>query len=96
MTSDVTISGGADDVWIFQIAGDLSMAPGVKITLVGGAQAKNIFWQVAGQATFGTTTHVEGIIMSMTGITFQIGASFNGSALAQTAVVLDGNAVTKL
>ena len=95
MPSDVTISGGADDVWIFQIAGNLTMSNDVKITLTGGAQAKNIFWQVAGQATLGTTTHFEGIIMSMTGITLQTGASFKGRALAQTAVILDGNAVTK-
>jgi len=95
MTSDVTISGSATDVWIFQIAGDLTMSPAVKITLNGGALAKNIFWQVAGQATLGTTTHFEGVILSMTGITFQTGASINGRALAQTAVVLDANAVTK-
>jgi hypothetical protein len=95
MTSDVTISGSATDVWIFQIAGDLTMSPAVRITLNGGALAKNIFWQVAGQATLGTTTHFEGVILSMTGITFQTGASINGRALAQTAVVLDANAVTK-
>jgi hypothetical protein len=93
--SDVTISGGADDVWIFQIAGDLSMSNGVNMTLTGGAQAKNIFWQVAGTVTMGTTTHFEGIVLSMTGITIQTGASFHGRALAQTAVVLDGNAITK-
>jgi hypothetical protein len=95
MPSDVTISGGANDVWIFQIAGDLSMSNGVNMTLTGGAQAKNIFWQVAGTVTLGTTTHFEGIVLSMTGITIQTGASFHGRALAQTAVVLDGNAVTK-
>ena len=95
MPADVTISGGANDVWIFQISGDLLMSSAVKITLVGGAQAKNIFWQVAGQATLGTTSHFEGIILSMTGITLQTGASFNGRALAQTAVVLDANAVVK-
>ena len=95
LPSDVTISGGANDVWIFQIAGDLTMSSAVNITLSGGAQAKNIFWQVAGQATLGTTSHFEGIILSMTGITLQTGASMNGRALAQTAVVLDGNAVTK-
>ncbi len=94
LPSDVTISGGANDVWIFQIAGNLLMSNAVNVTLIGGAQAKNIFWQVAGQATFGTTTHFEGIILSMTGITFQTGASFKGRALAQTAVVLEGNAVT--
>jgi hypothetical protein len=94
LPSDVTISGGANDVWIFQIAGNLNMSAAVKVTLAGGAQAKNIFWQVAGQATFGTTSHFEGIILSKTGITFQTGASFNGRALAQTAVVLDKNTVT--
>ncbi|MBC7923125.1 MAG: DUF3494 domain-containing protein, partial [Ferruginibacter sp.] len=78
-----------------QIAGDLTLSSAVKVTLNGGAQAKNIFWQVAGQATLGTTTHFEGNILSMTGITFQTGASMKGRALAQTAVVLDANAVTK-
>jgi len=95
LPSDVTISGGASDVWIFQISGDLTVSSAVNVTLSGGALAKNIFWQVAGQATLGTTSHFEGIILSMTGINFQTGASMNGRALAQTAVVLDGNAVTK-
>jgi hypothetical protein len=95
MPSDVSISGGANDVWIFQISGDLSMSSAVNITLTGGAQAKNIFWQIAGQATLGTTSHFEGVILSKTGITFQTGASINGRALAQTAVILDSNAVTK-
>lgn len=95
MPSSITISGGANDVWIFQISGDLLMSNAVNMTLTGGAQAKNIFWQVAGQATFGTTSHVEGVILSMTGITFQTGASFKGRALAQTAIVLDANALTQ-
>lgn len=95
LPSSVTISGGANDVWIFQIAGNLTMSSAVNITLSGGAQAKNIFWQVAGQATLGTTSHFEGVILSMTGITLQTGASMNGRALAQTAVILDSNAVTK-
>ncbi len=92
---DVTIAGGANDVWIFQVAGNLTMSSAVKFTLSGGAQAKNIFWQVAGQATLGTTSHFEGNILSITGITLQTGASIKGRALAQTAVILDGNAVTK-
>jgi hypothetical protein len=93
--SDVTLSGSSTDVWIFQIAGNLTMSSAKKIILSGGAMAKNIFWQVAGQATLGTTSHFEGIILSMTGITLQTGASMNGRALAQTAVILDQNAVTK-
>jgi hypothetical protein len=90
----VTISGKSDDVWVFQIAGDLIVSSAVKVTLSGGAQAKNIFWQVAGQVTLGTTSQFEGVIMSWTAITLQTGASLHGRALAQTAVVLDGNVVT--
>ena len=92
--SSITISGTADDIWIFQIAGNLNMSTGINITLAGGAQAKNIFWQVAGEATFGTTSHFEGVLLSKTGITFQTGATMNGRALAQTAVILDGNSMT--
>jgi hypothetical protein len=95
LPSDITISGSSTAVWIFQIAGDLTMSNAVNITLIGGAQAKNIFWQVAGTATLGTTSHFEGIILSQTAVTIQTGASFHGRALAQTAVVLDGNAVTQ-
>ena len=91
--TNVTIAGGPNDVWIFQIAGNLTMSSAVKITLSGGAQAKNIFWQIAGEATLGTTSHFEGTILSMTGITLQTGASLNGRALAQTAVILDANAL---
>lgn len=94
--ADLTLTGGADDIWIFQIAGDLTQSPAVSITLNGGAQAKNIFWQVAGEATFGTTSHFEGNILSMTGITFLTSASMTGRALAQTAVILDANAITKV
>lgn len=93
--TSIVISGGANDVWIFQIAGNLNLSSAVNVTLSGGAQAKNIFWQVAGQATLGTTSHFEGIILSMTGITLQTGASLNGKALAQTAVILDSNVVVK-
>ncbi|AXP81629.1 hypothetical protein CJ739_2556 [Mariniflexile rhizosphaerae] len=93
--SSITISGTASDVWIFQIAGDLNMSAGINMTLEGGAQAKNIFWQVAGEATFGTTSHFEGNLLSMTGITLQTGATMTGRALAQTAVILDGSSVTK-
>jgi len=92
--TDITISGGPDDVWIFQVAGTLKMSSAVKIILSGGAQAKNIFWQSAGAVTLGTTTHFEGIILGKTGINLQTGASINGRLLAQTAVTLQQSTVT--
>ena len=95
MTSDVTIAGGATDVWIFQISGDLTVGNGVMITLSGGALPKNIFWQVAGQTSLGTTADFKGIILCQTKIVMETGAAMNGRALAQTAVTLDANAVTQ-
>jgi hypothetical protein len=93
--TNVTISGTSTDVWIFQISGTLKMSSAVRITLAGGAQAKNIFWQVAGSATLGTTSHFEGNILGQTGINMQTGATINGRMLAQTAVTLQMNTVVK-
>ncbi len=93
--TDITISGSPTDIFIFQVAGTLNMSSAVIITLAGGAQAKNIFWQTSGAATLGTTSHFEGNILSMTGINLQTGASINGRMLAQTAVTLQMNTVVK-
>lgn len=95
VSSNVTLSGGANDVWIFQIPGSLVLSPSTRLFLSGGAQAKNIFWQVAGTVYIGTAAHFEGIILSQTSITLATGASMNGRALAQTAVILDSATVTK-
>ena len=93
--TDVTILGGPNDVFIFQVDGTLKMSSAVKFTLAGGAQAKNIFWQTAGAVTLGTTSHFEGNILGQTGINMQTGASINGRMLAQTAVTLQMNTVTQ-
>lgn len=93
--TDVTIQGGPNDIYIFQVAGTLTMSSGVKFILAGGVQAKNIFWQTAGAVTLGTTSHFEGNILGQTGINMQTGASINGRMLAQTAVTLQMNTVTQ-
>src|SRR5256885_13439074 len=92
--SAVTLSGGANDVWIFQIAQNLTVGNGAIVTLSGGAQAKNVFWQVAGSATLGTTANFKGIILGKTLIAFNTGAAITGRALAQTAVTLNATAIT--
>ncbi len=94
ITTDVTLSGGPDDVWIFQVAGTLNQANSTRVTLAGGALAKNIFWQVAGAVTLGTNAHFEGVVLGKTMIAVNTGASVNGRLLAQTAVTLQMNAVT--
>lgn len=92
--TDVTLSGSANDVWIFQVAQNLNVSSAAHIILSGGAQAGNIFWVVAGQTTIGTTAVFNGNILDQTAIVLNTGATLNGRALAQTAVTLDSNAVT--
>ena len=95
LASGVTLKGGAKDVWIFQIAQDLSVGSGVTLTLSGGAHASNIFWQVGGKTKLGTKADFQGTILSKTLIALQTGAKLTGRTLAQTAVTLDANAVTQ-
>jgi hypothetical protein len=90
----LTISGGANDIFIFQIAQNLVLTSGAIVTLSGGAQASNIFWQVSGEVLLGTTTAMKGVILCKTQIVMSTGAALLGRALAQTAVTLDANAVT--
>jgi hypothetical protein len=92
--TNITISGSANDVFIFQVAGNLTMGSAVNITLTGGAQAKNIFWQSAGSVTLGSTSHFEGNILCMTAINMLTNATINGRMFAQTAVTLQMNTVT--
>jgi hypothetical protein len=94
ISTNVTLSGGANDVWIFQIAGTLTQASATQMILEGGAQSKNIFWQASGAVAIGTTAHAEGVILAKTKIAMKTGASANGRLLAQTAVTLEQNAVT--
>jgi hypothetical protein len=95
--TDLALSGGADDVWIFQISGDLTMAGAKSVSLIGGAVAKNVFWQVAGGAgvTLGDATHFEGIILAQTVIKLGTAASVNGRLLSQTAVNILKSTVTQ-
>jgi len=95
ITTDVTLSGGPNDVWIFQVAGTLNQANSTRVTLAGGALAKNIFWQVAGAVTLGTNAHFEGVVLGKTMIAVNTGASVNGRLFAQTAITLQMNAITE-
>jgi hypothetical protein len=95
ISTNVTLSGGADAVWIFQIAGTLTQASATRVILKGGALPKNIFWQTSGAVAIGTTAHFEGVILAKTRIAMKTSASANGRLLAQTAVTLEENAVTR-
>jgi hypothetical protein len=92
----ITITGGANDVWIFQISGDLTVQDNAIITLGGNAQAKNIFWQVGGVTggSIGSAVAFKGIILADAGITLTAGSTVLGRLFASPAVTLITNTIT--
>src|SRR5450631_1548199 len=95
ISTDVTLAGGPNDVWIFQIAGTLTQASATRVILTGGALAKNVFWQTAGVVAIGTAAHFEGVVLAQTMIAVKTSASANARLLAQTAVTLEMNDITE-
>jgi hypothetical protein len=87
--TSVTLTGNGTDVWIFQVAQNLTVNSGVEIVLAGGALPKNVFWQVSGSVSIGTTAQLEGVVLCKTGVALKTGASVTGALLAQTAVTID-------
>ena len=93
--TDLTLTGSATSVWIFQVAQNLTVSNATNVSLTGGALPRNVFWQVAGAVDVGTTAHIEGVILSATAITLRTGASIRGRLMAQTAVSIDSSTVTQ-
>ena len=93
IATDLTLTGGPDDVWIFEIAGTLDVSADTKVVLAGGAQADNIFWAVADVTTLFARSEFKGNILDQTLIAMQNGATLDGRTLAQTEVTLIGNTI---
>jgi len=91
--SGVTLNGGPNDTWVFQIAQNLTVDNNAIVHLTGGAKAKNIFWVVTGQANLGTGVDFSGNILCKTLISLNTGAKVTGKLLAQTAVTLNASTV---
>lgn len=83
---DLTLDaqGNSNAVWIFQVASAFTTVGGAggNVILSGGAQAKNIFWQVASSATIGGATTFKGNVLALTSITMNSGATLQGRLLA--------------
>jgi hypothetical protein len=95
ISQDLNLVGGEDDVFIFKTTGQLLQAVGTRVILSGGVQAKNIFWQVAGNAAIGANAEMQGILLVKTDVVFITGSSLVGSIFAQTAVALQMATITE-
>ena len=88
-------AGNADSVFIFQTDSTLITASGSTVSLVNGAQACNVFWQVGSSATLGTGSVFAGNILALTSISVTNGVLVHGRALARNgAVTLDDDTFT--
>jgi hypothetical protein len=102
---DLTLTGDANAVWVFQMATTLTVGgPGAaapqSIILAGGALAKNVFWQVGSAATInaGGGGTMVGTIIAKDGVTFSTAGNvalvtLNGRALSLGASVTMVNTV---
>lgn len=95
-SGDLTLDalGDPDAIFLFQVGSALTVTSGRQVILAGGAQAKNVYWQVGSSATLGTTSVFNGNILALTSITAATGATVTGRLLAREgSVTLDTNAV---
>jgi hypothetical protein len=97
INTDTTLNGNANDVWIFQISGNVIQAANTSVLLTGGALAKNVFWQVEGGAgvALDTDATFAGVVLAAKKITLNNGTIVNGRLLSQTAVTLIMNTITQ-
>ncbi|MEV7967061.1 ice-binding family protein [Sphaerisporangium sp. NPDC088356] len=98
ITGNLTLDAQGDPnaVFIFQAASTLITASASTVTLIGGAQACNVFWQVGSSATLGTSSSFVGSILALASITVTTGVTVNGRLLARNgAVTLDSDTVTR-
>jgi hypothetical protein len=82
LIGNLTLTGDADSVWIFQATSDFVTAASSTVTLTGGAQACNIFWQVSSSATLNTSSTLRGTVLAHTSITVGAGVTVAGRLLA--------------
>jgi hypothetical protein len=81
----VTLNGGADDVFVIQSTGALTLGATAVIELGSNVQAKNVYWTSVG-ATFGAGAKFKGVLLSSTAATYGAGAEHIGHSYAQTAI----------
>ena len=85
LTGTLTLNGSG--VYVFRLSSTLITSAGSVVSLIGGAQPCQVFWQVNSSATIGAGTTFVGTIMALTDIGMFAGATLNGRALARNGQV---------
>ena len=89
----LTLTGNAADVWVFQIADDLTFTGSV--VMAGSAQPCNVFWQISRDATIASGSSFIGTLIASRDITLVSGATVNGRILSLNGdLTTDNNTIT--
>jgi hypothetical protein len=86
LAGNLTLNAGGDPTAIFifktalsdETANSLVTEPGSRVILTGGAQACNVFWQVADSARLGRSSNFAGNILAANAINVDTGATVDG------------------
>lgn len=89
-TGTITLNGDYNDVWVFKISTDFTFTGNV--VLAGNAQACNVFWSVAGDATINSNSAFVGTLIAQNDITFAGNSTVNGRliSLSGTTIAMNG------
>src|ERR1700680_165620 len=82
--NNVTLDAGGDvnGVFSFKVGYTFTTGPASQVILAGGAQAKNVFWQVGSSATIDTSPAFKGNVLAAVSITLNTGAVVQGRMFA--------------
>jgi hypothetical protein len=78
--TDLTLNGGPNDVWVFQIGSSLTANGNVLLT--GGAVPENVFWVPTADATIGVSAVFNGTILAGRDVTAKTSSRIYGRILA--------------
>lgn len=98
ITGVVTLDaqGDEDAVFVIVAGSTLGSSVGAEVKLVGGAQAKNVYWVAGSSATIGVSTQFKGTIIAHASITLNADVELCGRALARVGAVTIGTNVITL
>jgi hypothetical protein len=91
LTGAITLSGDADDIWVFKTASSLTTAGASNITMSGGANSCNVFWQITTTATLGASSTFRGSLFAGAAVNVGTNVDWTGRAIAGSLVSLDGS-----
>jgi len=100
VTGDVILDGGNTDgqinpcsYFIFYTPAALNTTAGIKVSLINGADAKNIYWVAGGAITTGASDILFGTFMSNAAITTGASTTLHGRLLGAAAVTVGASSI---